>query len=460
MASKVATAAESSKLRLFSLGVGGDPGAELLQGMASLGCGSTEMVGTSSSELVEAAQRLIRDAVSVSYLSRELTVEFLGLPPGIEMVQWPKASSRITVPRRRTDFYFRGGALSASDLSRMRLRVSGGSLAEPVEVPVVVTASGRTLSKLCAHSQILSLERRNIGGQYDAVILDLALAEGLASSQTSFVAVEHQNPDAKVVESKLHDDERLANASADLASEMSNLECESRMLEEECPRSRSRDSRRVSISRSSYKCAAPPTYGSGDALPDFGDDAVMETLEFCSATVAVNKKRKSRPALAALPRSRLVSSFAAVATSAAKSISDKVEGLSRGLEARRKRKAPTAPKVLPPAAVLPLVHGACRYQGTLTHHLFGPDPVQLTLAILRETSPGEYEGEWAAMGQVEKVRISLKESHEEMGFGPRLIITNTSGDECTVLQGEVFRSVVLYMGPSVSAKKVLLESFV
>merc|ERR1712216_799689 len=33
-----------------------------------------------------------------------------------------------------------------------------------------------------------------------------------------------------------------------------------------------------------------------------------------------------------------------------------------------------------------------------------------------------------------KVRISVKERHE--GMGPHLIVTNTNGEECTVLQGE------------------------
>merc|ERR1711937_801835 len=73
----------------------------------------------------------------------------------------------------------------------------------------------------------------------------------------------------------------------------------------------------------------------------------------------------------------------------------------------------------------------------MTHPLFGPDPVQLTLVILQETGPGEYEGEWAAMGQVEKVKISLKEACEGMTFATRLTIANTNGEDCTVLQGEV-----------------------
>jgi hypothetical protein len=57
--------------------------------------------------------------------------------------------------------------------------------------------------------------------------------------------------------------------------------------------------------------------------------------------------------------------------------------------------------------------------------------VKLTLVVLREIGSGEYEGEWAAMGQVELVKISLKEC------SPRVIITNTSGEEFTLLQGEV-----------------------
>eukprot|EP00746_Dinoflagellata_sp_MGD_P073943 gnl/MRDRNA2_/MRDRNA2_29937_c0_seq1.p1 gnl/MRDRNA2_/MRDRNA2_29937_c0~~gnl/MRDRNA2_/MRDRNA2_29937_c0_seq1.p1 ORF type:complete len:1218 (-),score=238.80 gnl/MRDRNA2_/MRDRNA2_29937_c0_seq1:45-3698(-) len=455
---KVAVAAESNKLRLFALGVGRETGAELLQGMASVGFGSTE-VGCCRSDVVQGAQRLVHDAVSLAYCSQNVSVEFLGLPNGIEMAPWPQPVSRVLLPRRRTDLYFQG-ALNVSDLPAVRVRVSGGFLKEPKEVPVVVLANGRTLSRICARSYISSLERRNTGGQHDAAILELALAEGMASSQTSFVAVEHKHS----VEEPEQPEPQPCLA------EQPDDECNSARGWDECSMRRSRRRTRMrgptgyeGISTDSLECTSALA---GAASPMMAQDLELDRLAEASRCLAatacvISENLEHQCAMRSdvnlaccdlmstslsfqrsackrrLPGEGLVTSLASagkVAASAARTISNRIGGMSRGLKSLRKgttSKTWTPPKNLPTTAVLSLARGAARYQGTLTHHLFGPDPVNLTIAILREISPGEYEGEWAAMGQVELVSISLKDS------SPHLIITNTSGKECTMLQGEV-----------------------
>jgi len=43
------------------------------------------MVNTGCSHLTGAVQRIVRDALAVDSFSRNFSVDFLGLPPGIEM---------------------------------------------------------------------------------------------------------------------------------------------------------------------------------------------------------------------------------------------------------------------------------------------------------------------------------------------------------------------------------------
>lgn len=129
--------------------------------------------------------------------------------------------------------------------------------------------------------------------------------------------------------------------------------------------------------------------------------------------------------------SKKMATAVASAARAASDLSDKFlwsRGKAKG-KAKGKEKVMSAPQVLPPTASLALPNGASRYEGMVAHPLFGPKPVQLTLVVLQQLSPREYEGEWAAMGQIEKVKITIS--------GGSITVHNTSGDECTTLHGEV-----------------------
>merc|ERR1712151_327202 len=62
--------------------------------------------------------------------------------------------------------------------------------------------NGQQLHRLAARCRILELERLNASGSHDAEIKELAEKNGLASSQTSFIAVEKEEGESNDCEEK------------------------------------------------------------------------------------------------------------------------------------------------------------------------------------------------------------------------------------------------------------------
>jgi len=325
------------------------------------------------------------------------------------------------------------------------------------------------LSRLSVRSQILALERRNVENQNDAAILELALAEGLASSQTSFVAVEQkenahveeQKENAQKAKDEMHGDATEA-CKLEETVESAVLDCE---VMESVPESLKRHlSLSRSLSRSRRRSGGYSEEADDDlmgGLPDF-DECNSSCLESClesesrfdwspdhrrlscSSKKSVSMMRCAGPSsLSMRGKGGKGGPFAAAAslTAAAKSFGDKVGAVASrscsvlqslrnpGLS-KSARALPATPRTLPHAAVLQVAHGTGRYQGTLTHPALGPEAQQLTVVIQQVAGPGEHLGIWAAMGQVEEVRVSITESSLL-----HIKIQNTAGTGTTLLEG-------------------------
>lgn len=173
--------AQAVELRIFCLGVGPDPGAGLLEGLGAAGGGTTELVAGDARELSKASCRIAADLQAEP---TELRLEALE-----DISAWERWPQQVVVyPERLGVAYLRRRGAPTEAQAR-GLRVNGTA----VPVTPGSFAAGRRLHYLGARRRLVELDRFNAEGKHDEAILALGVEQGLACSQTAFVAVEAED---------------------------------------------------------------------------------------------------------------------------------------------------------------------------------------------------------------------------------------------------------------------------
>eukprot|EP00747_Dinoflagellata_sp_TGD_P181742 gnl/TRDRNA2_/TRDRNA2_35671_c0_seq1.p1 gnl/TRDRNA2_/TRDRNA2_35671_c0~~gnl/TRDRNA2_/TRDRNA2_35671_c0_seq1.p1 ORF type:complete len:1182 (+),score=229.14 gnl/TRDRNA2_/TRDRNA2_35671_c0_seq1:41-3586(+) len=424
-----AKAKAAKPARIFCLGVGPDQGSELLKGLAAVGRGTAELAPLGVAEVDAAAQRLAADILA------EPTEVEISVPEGVTYELWPDRA--LAYPGRGEVSYL-----------RMRGMPEGGAAicVNSTQVPLATASSGQRLHRLGARCRIRELERTNIGGEQDMAIKTLAVEQSIASSQTSFVAVEEKRAvehSENVSSGETSTSAVPATAAAALFANHEKINCDSAGEISEAFVLPCASARSLSGARSRRLCEA-------ESDRDFGCDLLSEcssrSLSLEAMTMATKdlsrsstvfcrsaKKCKSRSFSSDIPGG--VAAAVAGMSEAASGITGWMRGAGSAVRGMLTSSAisRTPPQVLAEEIrpVLPSsIVSSSLYVGTISHPTFGPGTHVLMLELISEAGPGRYLGRWSSMGQTEEVVVTFENDLA-------VTVQNTSGSEVTLLQGEV-----------------------
>jgi hypothetical protein len=430
--------AQETGQTFFCMGVGSDPGLELLEALADITGGVCE-VAASHLEQQTIAKKL---ASAIAACSLEAKIEI----PGVEKsMLWP--AKFVTYPGRRAVAY-----VHLEHQCHLEYASVNGE-----KVPILSTSRGRVLHRLGARKRISELERLNHEGTNDDAICKLSLAHGLMSSRTSFVGVDEAISE-KYETSSLGSEEESGRmpccAMARIGSE-----------EESGPMPRCAMARRRSLSLAEDRDSLPEIACVEESLNSVRDvmmescDSVLtrgESLdELCSRSACLKESsacfmksasRMSRPSM----KRRAVGAMSKLTSATASRVANMGKGLSEGFFSKLKTKGTSSDPLGAlseepmEAAALPGCH---RYfKGVLQHAEFGLEEVTLTLIIDRLNPDGEYLGRWTAMGQTEHVAIVLDVARESVTIkdqSTKLTVLQGSYDKVSgFISGEVYQNGV------------------
>jgi len=429
-----AKAISAAPMRIFCLGVGPDPGTELLTGLAVAGGGTCELAVQGPDGLAAAARRLANDMlVSPSLLQIE------GIGPG-EL--WPERV--LAYPGRRTVAYMHVRGALAEDAV---VRTNG------IHIPLTHGITGQRLHRLAARSRILELERFNVPGEQGEAIKALAMAHGLASSQTSFVAIEEQEHQKNT--SKVETTEDLSVSEAD-SSDCSPKRSKAMRLRSASPAEMDLATPDAMFASSFLTGAERPHTRSeiSDLCSEMNDSlleslhARVNSLKSCEASCETLSGGSSAFYSRSRNRTRGPSGYGSKKVGGAGMVLEMASGVGRALSfaGEQLRRAPhnlaanlwRAPSYRSPNVVLvDLVcpdhlgsFSASMYVGTISHPEFPPGDHPFALELTAQTAPLCFVGQWTAMGQTEEVVVTF-------GDSDAVTITNTTGGDKTVLLGSV-----------------------
>lgn len=380
---------QGAATRLFCLGVGPDPGLELLKGLADITGGVCEAVPLQS-QIECTAQRL------VSALAAKPVEVNVALPHLAKCERWPAAGA-LAYPGRCTVVYARTAVDDADPEMPVTLNVNG----EVISIPAGQISKGRILHRLGAQKRISELERLNSDGGSNQSIRELALEFGLTSSQTSFVAIDEKATGP------------AARNQIDNLSDASPPGCPSKFADEE---SLCVDSHVSSMLRMPFASSARARRRSSDSLEEAmacmseslsgmltrGDE--LECLSARSECLAVSSMAFCKKAKKRSMGARAVDSMSVLAGGAG-ALAGEAAARLRGFWA--KKPAETRPSETPTSKLSNALLGRARlFRGVLQHEAFGAEEVAIQL-MLEAMDGCNYIGRWAAMGQVEAMVVTF-----------------------------------------------------
>jgi len=393
--------AQETGQTFFCMGVGSDPGLELLVALADITGGMCE-VAASYIEQQTIAKKI---ASAIAACSLEAKIEI----PGVEKsMLWP--AKFVAYPGSRAVAY-----VHLEHQCHLEYASVNGE-----KVPILSTSRGRVLHRLGARKRISELERLNHEGIHDDAICKLSLTHGLMSSRTSFVGVDEAISE-KYETSSLGSEEESGPMPPCASARRRRLSLAVDSLPEIACVEDSLNSVRDMMMES---CDHMLTRG--ESLDELcSRSACLTASSACFMQSASRMSRRSMKNRAAGAMSKLTSATASRVASMGKGLS---EGLFSKLKAKGSSSDPLGALSEEPmeAAALPGCH---RYfQGVLQHAEFGLEEITLTLIIDRLNANGEYLGRWTAMGQTEHVAIVL-----DAALGS--VTIKDQSTKLTVLQG-------------------------